>query len=235
MLNLEMHLDLHIHFKKYNQLKKKVTKNMQDNFYIINKICNHTVNAVKITDAPPVDLMEILRLILVNATRTRKSSSQATNADIIESVMQSLNTIVKSSDEILGTPTIEIIDDTSWCNIKDTIDIKNTCTINWSFSINDDTSLSKVVPEFTFISDIMNMFDGWFEAGEEKFIDLLNSITTPHHKCNIYITHNSFKKCNIKEFYELYNDCIESRIYSYPGDIRKIVRYIYSTADKIII
>lgn len=208
---------------------------MEDNFYIINKICNCTINTVKITDAPPVDLMEILRLILVNATRTKKSSSQATNADIIKSVTQSLNTIVKSSDRILGTPTIEIIDDISWYNIKDDIDIKNICTINWSFDANGNASLNKVVPEFTFISDIMNMFEGWFEAGEEKFIDLLNSITTPHLKGKLYITHESFKKCNINRFYELYNDCIESRIYSYPGDTPKAVRYIYSTVDKVLI
>lgn len=208
---------------------------MEDNFYIINKICNCTINTVKVTDAPPVDLMEILRLILVNATHTKQSNLHNTNADIIESATKSLNTIVKLSNRILGTPTIELIDDTLWENIKDDIGITNTCTINWSFSAGYDTSLSKVVPEFTFISNVMNMFDGWFEVGEEKFIDLLNSVTTPHLKGNIYITHNSFKKCSIKEFYELYNDCIESRIYSYPGDTRKTVRYLYSTADKIII
>lgn len=211
---------------------------MKDNFYIVNKIDAYTVNTVKITDAPPVDLMEIIKTLLSSMNCKIKninpSNPHNENIDWLNSTMNKLNTTIKSSDSIISTPDISIIDGTLWNAMSPNIDDKNICTIHWSFDTNKNTSISKVEPTFTYVSNVMNVFD-YFKIGEEKFTDLLNAVTTPHKKANIYITHESFKKCNINKFYELYNDCIKARIYTYPGDTIKVVRYIYSTADKILI
>lgn len=211
---------------------------MKNNFYIVNKIDAYTVNTVKVTDAPPVDLMEIIRTILTSMECEIKKINPANphneNIDWLNSTLSKLNETIKSSDSIIGTPDIDIIDGTLWNAMSPNIDPKNTCTIYWSFDTNKNTSINKVEPTFTYVSNVMNVFD-YFEIGEEKFTDLLNAFTTPHKKANIYITHESFKKCNITEFYELCNDCIKARVYSYPGDTIKVVRYIYSTADKILI
>lgn len=212
---------------------------MEDNFYIVNKIDAYTVNTVKITDAPPVDLMEIIRTILISmkceVKKTNPSNPHNENIDWLNSTMNKLSTTIKSSDTIIATPDIDIIDGTLWRNtMLPNIDPNNTCTIHWSFDTNKTTGISKVDPTLTYISNVMNVFD-YFEVGEEKFAEMLNAFTTPHRKANIYITHESFRKCNITEFYELYNDCIKAKIYTYPGDTIKVVRYIYSTADKILI
>lgn len=211
---------------------------MENNFYIVNKIDAYTVNTVKVTNAPHVDLMEIIRTILISmkceVKKINSSNLHNETIDWLNSTLSKLNTIIKSSDSIIGTPNVSIIDGTLWNAMSPNIDPNNTCTIHWSFDINKNTCISKVEPTFTYISNIMNVFD-YFEIGEEKFTDLLNAVTTPHKKANVYITHESFKKCNINKFYELYNDCIKAKIYTYPCDTIKVVRYIYSTADKILI
>ena len=211
---------------------------MEDNFYIVNKIDAYTVNTVKVTNAPPVDLMEIIRTILISmkceVKKINPSNLHNENIDWLNSTLSKLNTIIKSSDSIIGTPDISIIDGTLWNAMSPNIDDKNTCTIHWSFDTNKTTGINKVEPTLTYVSNTMNVFN-YFEVCEEKFTDILNDVTTPHKKTNVYITHESFKKCNINEFYELYNDCIKARIYTYPGDTIKVVKYIYSTADKILI